>query len=318
MGSGFTLLQQGRWHLSLCCAVSVQVGDMASQLQQLQPSHITSEASLRAARDVGYQMTLMASHMAAVTTQLALQRIPLASAVAALTASTADEPHQELHPKEETSDAAAPAQTQDEPPGRVPSYRLVFRSGNKPINEPPVLNPDNCACIFGSLQPWELARLRPAIGKHIFHQAAQQYTHLTIDSDDGETRGIWERMSCEMAHRWGQRSRNLKELTIRHPEADWCTATPAVSKRAAAPHRRQPWMMTRRPEPRPFAIPPHTPHSRYCGSKMPMAMLVIGTPSARPPPPPSTCPPSPPSSTSSPSMRLLGWAAIGTRPTSEC
>ncbi|CEM24735.1 unnamed protein product [Vitrella brassicaformis CCMP3155] len=183
-----------------------EVGGIASQMQQLQPSQITSEASLRAARDVGEQMTLMASHTAAVTTQLALQRIPLARAVAALTASTADEPHQGQHPEQEASDAAAAAQTQEEPSVRGPSYRLVFRSGKKPINEPPALARELQGCILGSLQPWELARLRPAIGRRIFHQAAQQYTHLTMDSDDDEARGMWERMSCDMAHSSGAAS----------------------------------------------------------------------------------------------------------------
>ncbi|CEM00536.1 unnamed protein product [Vitrella brassicaformis CCMP3155] len=201
--------------------ILAEIGSAPSCFQQLESSHITSDASLRAARDVGEQMTLMASHVAAMTTQLSLLKIPLDRAAAAALATSAPSGaygtchyHQHQHG---SGVFPAPAYTEDgQPTSCVRPYRIIYRSGNPEPNDGPAvhrLSRDNHVCILSYFHPWEFSRMRPAIGSTFEIDAANQYTQLTVDCSDEKTQRMWENLPCDVAYRWGQRARNIRQLT---------------------------------------------------------------------------------------------------------
>ncbi|CEL95878.1 unnamed protein product [Vitrella brassicaformis CCMP3155] len=112
---------------------------------------------------------------------------------------------------------------QHPPDGGRPSYRLVSTTGRQLTTEqqPPArcrLSAAELSCVFANWQPWELTRLRPAIGTSLFLHAAANYTHLVIDSTAERPRQMWERMPRPIAHKWGERSLNLRHVGHRHPD----------------------------------------------------------------------------------------------------
>ncbi|CEL96789.1 unnamed protein product [Vitrella brassicaformis CCMP3155] len=199
-----------------------KVGGCLSQIKQLElsnedPAQASCHESLR------LQLSLLAGHCTASVNQLSCLAPALSSAVDALT------PAGDAPPT--TCPAAAATDGQTEVAAeRRPSYRLVHRSGNAPIHQGAArlrLSRDALSNVFGHLQPWELTRYRRPLGTPLFHQSAANYTKLVIDWENDTARPMWAAMPLPVAHRWGRRSINIREVKHRHPEMGegWCRGT---------------------------------------------------------------------------------------------
>ncbi|CEM01007.1 unnamed protein product [Vitrella brassicaformis CCMP3155] len=114
---------------------------------------------------------------------------------------------------------------------RVPSFRLVHRSGQPPpINHIPArhcISRDAVANVHGHFHPRGLTRLRRSIGTPLFQQSASQYTHLSVTCSTRATRRLWQRMPLRVAHKWGERANHLRELEVHYPSfhPTWCMGT---------------------------------------------------------------------------------------------
>ncbi|CEM17751.1 unnamed protein product [Vitrella brassicaformis CCMP3155] len=199
-----------------------EVGACLSQIKQVDPANHPAEESSPESLQVHVQLSLAAAHVDSAVTQLSSVKSGLSGAVDALTATAT--------PPAATSSAAANADGQSQ--ARRPSYRLIHQSGNPPpVNkEGPArlrLSRDELASVFGHLQPWELTRHRRRLGTPLFHQSAANYTHLVIDCEDETARHMWETMPLDVAHKWGQRATNVREIKHRYPkwQESWCRGT---------------------------------------------------------------------------------------------
>ncbi|CEL98541.1 unnamed protein product [Vitrella brassicaformis CCMP3155] len=190
-----------------------------SRLLEQDAASIAAQASSPEAWVLNHQLGSMASLLNALTTQLEQGEPGLAGAVDALTPTT------------EAAAAAGPQHTEALAPAVAgPSYRLIHKSGNAPIHQTPArirLSRDELSEVFGHLQPWELTRHRRPLGTPLFHQSAANYTNLVIDCENDTARRMWETMPLAVAHRWGKRAANVREIKHRYPEdCDcWCRGT---------------------------------------------------------------------------------------------
>ncbi|CEM27698.1 unnamed protein product [Vitrella brassicaformis CCMP3155] len=198
-----------------------EVGASVSQINQLDPAYHPAEASSNESLQVHVQLSLAAAHVNSAVTQLSSVRSGLSGAVGALRATGAPPP----------VISSAAEGTDQQPQTRRPSYRLIHRSGNPPpVHQGPArrrLSRDELANVFGHLQPWELTRHRRPLGTPLFHQSAANYTHLVIDCEDDTARRMWETMPLAVAHKWGKRATNVREIKHRHPAMrdGWCRGT---------------------------------------------------------------------------------------------
>ncbi|CEM08903.1 unnamed protein product [Vitrella brassicaformis CCMP3155] len=204
-----------------------EIIECLSHLLDEDPASIAAQVSSPAAWLLHYQLGPMALQSDAVTTQLEQWAASLTSAVDALTSTT--------------EAAAALGSTHTEAQvavGPGPSYRLIHRSGNPPADEDLArrrLSRDELANIFGHLHPWELTPLWRRLGTPLFYQSAANYTQVVMDCEDDTARRMWETMPLAVAHKWGKRSTNIREIRIRCPEytddivvapdTQWCRGT---------------------------------------------------------------------------------------------
>ncbi|CEM08935.1 unnamed protein product [Vitrella brassicaformis CCMP3155] len=206
-----------------------------SRLLEQDAASIAAQASSPEALVLNHQLGSMASLLNALTTQLEQGEPGLTGAVDALTPTTEAQQHPE---------AQAPVVA-------GPSYRLIHRSDNAPPVEGPArrrLARDELANVFGHLQPWELTPLWRRLGTPLFHQSAANYTKLVIDCEDDTAGRMWETMPLDVAHKWGQRAANLREIKHRYPHwrEGWCRGTwvalvegHAIGRAAIAEKKRQ-------------------------------------------------------------------------------
>ncbi|CEM27696.1 unnamed protein product [Vitrella brassicaformis CCMP3155] len=198
------------------------VKDSLALLLDQDPATIAAQASSPVGLALSYQLGSVACLLDTLPLKLQQREPSLASAVAV-----------DAHTST-TEVAAASGASDTEPQAPVvsgPSYRLIHRSGNPPpVNQGPArrrLSRDVLANVFGHLQPWELTRYRRPLGTPLFHQSAANYTKLVIDCEDDTARQMWETMPLAVAHRWGKRATNVREIKHRHPEwrGEWCRGT---------------------------------------------------------------------------------------------
>ncbi|CEL95827.1 unnamed protein product [Vitrella brassicaformis CCMP3155] len=195
-----------------------QVGSCLSQIGQLDQSNLTAAevthiklTPASSGASLQLQLSLLGSHFDASIAQLSTAAPVLSTAVGALTATTTTT----SSPAAAAAAAAAPAvaeETNHEPEAR----RCLSR--------------DALSNVFGHLQPWELTPIRPALGTSLFTQSAANYSHISIDYEDGHSRRMWEAMPIPVAHKWGERATSIRQLKHRYPRGldyarKWCRGT---------------------------------------------------------------------------------------------
>ncbi|CEL96805.1 unnamed protein product [Vitrella brassicaformis CCMP3155] len=207
-------------------SVQTKISAQLMRVEELNAKHLTSEASSRSALAVHMQLAPLSTVIDNTVTQLGFFEPGLSSAVEAL-AATARRPKRRLRRPAPDDDEELEAQAE---PAVVQSYRLIYESGRRPIKNGPArfrLSREELSLVFGHMHPWDLTPLWPSIGSHILNQAAAQYTHLTIDSSDRQSRRMWQKMPLSVAHKWGQRATHLSSLKTRYPprRPKWCRGT---------------------------------------------------------------------------------------------
>ncbi|CEL96791.1 unnamed protein product [Vitrella brassicaformis CCMP3155] len=181
--------------------LQTKVNEHLTQIKQrTEPANNDTVASTRELR---VHLSLLTAQCNAAATQLSTVEPLLATAVDALIATAAEPP------------AEAPVDTVEEQPQAAPaerSYRLIYESGQLPINIGPArlrLSRDELSNVLGHLQPWELARHCRPLGTTLYHQSAANYTNLVIDCKDDKARRMWGTMPLAVAQRWGKRATNV-------------------------------------------------------------------------------------------------------------
>ncbi|CEM14149.1 unnamed protein product [Vitrella brassicaformis CCMP3155] len=192
------------------------VRDGLSRLLDQDQAAITAQASSPVGLALSYQLDSVACLLDTLPKKLQQREPSLTSAVAV-------DAHTSTTEAAAASGAAHTEPQWGEAPGASgPSYRLIHQSGNAPpVNhQGPArrrLSRDELANVFGHLQHWELTRHRRRLGTPLFHQSAANYTHLVIDCKDDTARRMWETMPLAVAHNWGERATNVREIKHRHP-----------------------------------------------------------------------------------------------------
>jgi len=200
--------------------LQTKVDEHLTQIKQR--TEFANHSTVASTRELRVQLSLLTAQFNAAATQLSTLEPLLATAAESLMPTTAEPPAEE-----------APVDTVDEQPQAAiaeKSYRLIYQSGRPPITDRPArlrLSRDELSKMFGHLQPWELARHRRPLGTPLFHQSVANYTKLVIDCEDDTARRMWAAMPLAVAHRWGKRATNVREIKHRYPKwrEGWCRGT---------------------------------------------------------------------------------------------